>query len=365
MKKSLFRILAVFLLVTALGCSKKEKTAQATTRTVVDHNGDTIVLPAKIERVVIASLIPLPSVYCLYRGGTQNLVGIPPASMSAAVNSQLVKIYPEIAKMDTSFVQNGSVNIEQLMSLKPDVILFSATNAKEREMFKTSGIPAVGFSFAQFDFDAIAIYESWIKLLGEIFGDTGRADKMLAYSHSVEKFVKERVEKIPEDKKPRCLVFYACDDRGMRVSGSKMFGQYWIETVGGINAASELKGTASVNMEQIYDWNPDKVFLNNFCASLPEDLYNNAFKNQDWSSVKAVQTRQVYKYPLGMYRWCPPGPDIPLSLLWCAKQIQPEVFSDVDMDKEIKTYFKNMYGVELSDKDLSEIYNPPREAAIY
>ena len=279
MKKLLSGVMVAFLLCTTLcyssGAKADKGTGNATARTVIDHNGDEIVLPAKIERVVIASLMPLPAVYCLYRGGTQNLVGMPTASMSAAVHSQLVKIYPEIAKIDTSFIQNGDVNIEQLMTLKPDLILYSATNLKERELYKSVGIPAVGFSFAQFNFDAIKIYESWVKLLGEIFGDTGRSEKIISYAHSVESLVKERAAKIPENKKPKCLVFYACDDKGMKVSGSKMFGQYWIETVGGINVASELTGTAPVNMEQIYTWNPEKVFLNNFCASLPEDLYNN------------------------------------------------------------------------------------------
>lgn len=371
MKKVLCAGLAALMFLSnfgfAGGAKAKEgnESAEATVRTVVDHNGDEIVLPAKIERVVIASLMPLPSVYCLFRGGTQNLVGMPTASMAAAVHSQLVKIYPDIAKVDTSFVQNGSVNIEQLMKLKPDIILYSATNKNERELYKSIGIPAVGFSFAQYNYDAIKIYESWVKLLGEIFGDTGRSDKIISYAHKVESLVKERVAKIPENKKPSCLVFYGCDEKSLKVSGSQMFGQYWIETTGGINAASELTGTAPVNMEQIYKWNPEKIFLNNFCASLPEDLYNNAFKNQDWSTVKAVQIKQVYKYPLGMYRWCPPSPDIPLSLLWCAKQIQPEVFADIDMDAEIKKYFKDMYGVNLTDEGLKEIYNPPREAAMY
>jgi iron complex transport system substrate-binding protein len=37
-------------------------------RTVVDHAGDTITLPDKINRIAIASIWPLPSVYCLFEG---------------------------------------------------------------------------------------------------------------------------------------------------------------------------------------------------------------------------------------------------------------------------------------------------------
>ena len=45
------------------------------TRTIVDHTGAEVVLPEKIERVVISSILPLPSVYCLFRGSADDIVG--------------------------------------------------------------------------------------------------------------------------------------------------------------------------------------------------------------------------------------------------------------------------------------------------
>ena len=57
------------------------------TRTIVDHTGAEVVLPEKIERVVISSILPLPSVYCLFRGSADDIVGIHPTSMAAAENS--------------------------------------------------------------------------------------------------------------------------------------------------------------------------------------------------------------------------------------------------------------------------------------
>ncbi len=116
-------------------------------------------------------------------------------------------------------------------------------------------------------------------------------------------------------------------------------------------------------MEQIYNWNPDMIFLTNFTPALPEDLYTNAIGGYDWSSIKAIQKKQVYKNPLGMYRWAPPSSDTPLALQWFAKQMQPELFADIDMDKEIISYFKKFYGVELTKDDLKAIYNPSRAAS--
>lgn len=116
-------------------------------------------------------------------------------------------------------------------------------------------------------------------------------------------------------------------------------------------------------MEQIYEWDPDIIFITNFSPYLPEDFYNNSIDGHDWSSVSAVKNGKVYKFPLGMYRWFPPSSDAPLALMWLAQKIQPELFADIDMDAEIKSYFEEYYGVTLTDEDVQNIYNPAREAA--
>ena len=37
----------------------------------------------------------------------------------------------------------------------------------------------------------------------------------------------------------------------------------------------------------------------------------------------------------------------------------------IDMDQMVKDYYQDFYGYTLTDEDLQEIYNPPREAALY
>ena len=368
--KKLLIVAAVFVAsICIIGCAKKEagtkqsESKVSATKTIVDHTGTTVVIPANPERVVISSLLPLPSVYCLYLGGPYKLVGMHPSSKAAGKNSYLAKFYPEINDIDSSFVKNNVVNIEQLLELKPDLILYNASNTAEKEMFETAGIPCIGFSTTIAGYNTIETYASWITLLGEIFGDTGRSKEIIEYGRNVEKMVKERTSKLSDDQKPVCLYLYACEENSITTYGGNMFNQYWCETCGGKNASYELKGSNSLNMEQIYNWNPDMIFLTNFTPALPEDLYTNAIGGYDWSSIKAIQKKQVYKNPLGMYRWAPPSSDTPLALQWFAKQMQPELFADIDMDKEIISYFKKFYGVELTKNDLQAIYNPSRAAS--
>ena len=149
----------------------------------------------------------------------------------------------------------------------------------------------------------------------------------------------------------------------MTTAGSGFFSEYWLDMAGANNAAAEIKGTGEINMEQVYEWNPDMIFITNFSPYLPEDLLNNTIDGHDWSNVKAVKEGNVYKFPLGMYRWFPPASDTPLVLQWLAKTIHPDLFEDMDMDAEIRDFYKTHYNADLTDEDIQDIYNPAREAS--
>jgi iron complex transport system substrate-binding protein len=64
-----------------------------------------------------------------------------------------------------------------------------------------------------------------------------------------------------------------------------------------------------------------------------------------------------------MYRWYPPASDTPLVLKWLATKNQPEIFKDIDMNREVSDYYKRFYNVELTPGDLYSIFHPSREAA--
>ena len=333
------------------------------TRVIVDDTGAEVTLPKEIHRVVISSILPLPSVYCLFKGSADDVIGIHPSSMAAAENSYLINVFPELENADTSFVENGEVNIERLLEMKPDVVFYAAANTEEREMYDNAGIPAVGFSTSNAGYDCVETYADWIALLGQIYGEEEKSNEIIEYGRQVASEISAVTKEIPDEDKPKVLVLFNYSDGVIKTSGSGFFGQYWIETAGGINVAQDLQGTPEINMEQIYEWDPDIILLTNFTPYQPDDLYNNTLAQDDWSNVTAVKNKQVYKFPLGMYRWFPPASDTPLVLKWLAKTIQPEAFADIDMDQEIKDYYQKYYNVELTDEDVDTIYHPASAAA--
>lgn len=372
-------LLITCMLVGLLSCTKKDSSATgaaassggraAATRTIVDHTGAEVVLPAEINRIVIAGLMPMPSVYCLYAGSSDRLVGIPASSKAAAENSLLIQAFPGLGGLPTDFEANGVVNVERLLELEPDVVFYGSSNTQTRQTLDNAGIPAVGFSTTQAGYNTVETYAGWIELLGQVFAgdsqlDTGRAAEIVQYGRDVEAMVKERLAGVAQEDKPRVMIAYYYDDAGgLRTSGSNFFGQYWIETAGGVNVASELDGMPYINMEQVYQWNPDTILITNFSPRLPEDFLTNSIAADDWSPVAAVQRGRVYKFPLGMYRWFPPSPDTPLSLMWIAKTLHPDLFADIDLDQMVRDYFKRFYKVELTAEELHKIYNPAREAS--
>lgn len=365
MKKIKVFTIALVTLIAFLnaGCSKKSNVNKSEKRIITDHTGREVEIPAEINRVVIGSMIPLPSVYCLFAGSSEKIVGMYPSSMAAAKNSYLAKAYPEITKAETGFVQGGVINIEELLKLEPDVVLYPSANEEERMIYEKAGIPAVGFAVNLSGFNTIETYADWIDLLGKVFGDTGRAEKIIEEGRQVHQKIFEKTKDLSDSEKPNVLIIMNYDDVNLTVAGSNFFSEYWIPTAGGKNTAAELKGQAKVNMEQIYKWNPDIILISNFSPRMPQDLLNNQIEGTDWSVVKAVQDGKVYKFPLGMYRWFPPSSDSPLSLMWIARTIQPDLFADLDLDSKITEYYKKYYNEELTSEDLNAIYNPAAGAS--
>ena len=332
------------------------------TRTIIDQVGNEVVLPEKIERVVIASVWPLASVYVLSMG-TDKLVGLDPAIISAAENSMLIKIAPEISEIESGFSQNGFMNAEELIKLDPDVVLYSSGVPEDYEVASQAGIPAVGFSLSIKDYNAVETINSWIELLEEVMGEDLSSSEYIEYGNEIQELVADRLKDVKEEDKPRSMVIHKYSDNTLSVPGADTWAEYWIEASGGINVADEIEGTKETSIEQVYEWNPEKIFITNFNDALPEDIYNNTLCSADWSGVQAVIGQDVNKIPLGMYRWYVTCSDSPMMLLWMAKQNHPELFEDIDFNETMKDFYSRFYDFTLTDEDIEQILNPVREAA--
>ena len=339
----------------------------AAARTVVDDNGTSVEIPDHVNRVVVTNILPLASAVTVFLNDGKTVVGMHPASYSAAKSGLLGKLYPDVLKADTSFMQGASLNVEALMALRPDLVLVNAPDKRTLDAVRNAGIPAFGISPSKWHYDIIETHAQWMKSLSEIWPEhKGKGDLIDSRSKAIAKMVADRTKDLRPEERSKVLFLFRYDARQIVTSGRNFFGQYWCDAVGARNVAESVtadNANAIVSMEQIYAWNPDVVFITNFTAATPADLFDNKMAGHDWSDVKAVKDKRVYKLPLGIYRSYTPSADTPLTLLWIAKQVYPSRFADIDLTKEVKAWYKDVFGVTLTDADVDMMFNPGEGAS--
>lgn len=345
----------------------EQKGSRPGTRIVVDDNGDKVEVPEKIERVVVTNILPLASAVAVYLNDGSRIVGMHPASYSAAKNGLLGELYPEVLKADTGFIQGASLNIEALMALRPDVVLVNAPDRRMIDMIRGAGLAAFGISPSKWHYDVIETHNRWMQSLAQLFPEAkGKGELIEKKSREIAKMVADRTKDLPREERARILFIFRYDAKSLVTSGKNFFGHYWCDAVGGINVAEGItadNSNAVIGMEEVYGYDPDVIFITNFTAALPEDIYGSKIGGDDWSPVKAVREKRVYKMPLGIYRSYTPSADTPLTLLWMAKRVYPERFKDVDLTTEVKKYYQTVFGVSLTEKQISRMFSPEAAAS--
>ena len=375
-KKIICAILIAAMVPVFGGCSSSSSSSKANasssqassssdTITITDQAGNEVTLPKDIKRIAVCDILPLPSVLTVFFNSGDKIVGMSEPSMTAAKNGLLGELYPEILKADTGFIKDSEVNTEELLKLKPDVVFYGASNPEMGDKLREAGFNAVAISVNKWEYNTIETLNNWIDLLSQIFPEDAKADVVKKHSEEVYKMVQDRVKDIPDDERANVFFLFKYDETSIATSGNSFFGSWWAKAIGAKNVADDIKkdNAVPVNMEQIYKYNPDIIFVTNFTQAQPEDLYNNTIGRNDWSKVKAVEDKKVYKMPLGMYRSYTPGADTPMTLLWLAKTTYPDKFEDIDMTKEVKDYYKEVFGVDLTDKQVESIFAPTSDAA--
>ena len=377
-KRFLALLLTCVLGISAIGCGSKEEPAGTTketletaedpeTITITDHNGNVVTVPKNIERIAVGNILPMPSVLAVFFDSAEKIVGMPQGSMTAAQNSLLSELYPEILNAKTDYINGAEINIEELVKLEPDVFIYNAANASTKDILDKAGIPGVAVSVNKWDYDAIETLNQWIALLSEMFPENDRAAQTEEYSRQAYDRVQEKVSGLSDEERAHIFFLFQYTDSSIATSGSHFFGQWWADAIGAVNTGGEVDkdNSITVNMEQVYAWNPEHILITNFTTAQPDDLYDNTIGSYDWSAVTAVKEQNVDKMPLGMYRSYTCGVDTPVTLLWMAKTVYPDLFADINITEETKAYYKEVFDIELTDAQAEMIFAPTSEASAF
>lgn len=330
------------------------------THKVTDQAGNTVEVPNKITRVVIDQ-IPILSTYMSYfKGSAPYIVGYCGSFKDTITKTVLKDIAPELMKSSDTVYAQSDLNIEEIMKLNPDVILYNANNASHAQILKESGIPSIGFATvgASTDADPIDRYQQWLELLEDVFNEDGKMNDFKSAGNAIVADVEKRIAAVPQDKRPSAMILWKYSDGVPQVSGNGTFGTFWLKRLGVKDVVvDEAKGFTQVNMEQVYRWDPDILFLDGpgLLSLRTADVIENRVQGTDFSTLSAVKNKRVYDTTLGMWNWFTPNPDAPLVYAWLACKTYPEVFADYPLEQTIKDYYQKWYGYTVTDADMAEM----------
>lgn len=284
-------------------------------------------------------------------------------------NAYLEK-FPEMDKIPTfGGMKDGTFDIEQAVTLKPDVIIMNteAKSATEEsgyiEKLAKVGIPLVYIDFRE---KPMQNTDESMRIIGKLFGKEARAEEFVAFRAEQIAKVTDTLAKAPEVKKPLVFVERAggySEDCCMSF-GDENFGKM-VEMAGGINMAKDIiPGTfGTVNPEQIIASNPDQVIVtgSNWELYVPGGAWVGVGPGADqakatekleklmhrpaFTGVKAVTDHNVHAIWHQFYN----SPYQFVAVQQMAEWLHPDLFKDLDADATFK---------ELHERFLPVAYRP-------
>lgn len=334
-------------LLTGCGQTPSDSSADGSeTRTVTDAAGNQVEVPADISKIAVTPL-PWSSVIYAIDGTSERMVAINPGALSetAYKGHFFETLDPSYGSINsTSIGSDFSINMEEMVNLGVEAVVIWDYQEDEAEQLKELGIAPIMVKN-----ETVEELQNSFRAIGELLGQEERAQQFIDLYAGIYEEMQSYQEAVTAADKPKVLYLRNSD---LRLQGNDNFIKEALELAGADNVAAD---SSELTMEDILAIDPDIIFLSWFDTFTPDDLYNNTIDGQDWSDVTAVKERRVYKTPIGIYRWDAPGVETPLMMEWLATMIQPEIFSDIDIDAEVSDYFKTYFDLNLSEEDLTQI----------
>lgn len=312
----------------------------AKVQTVVDQGGTEVELPSEVK--TIADLWHANNQIVLLLGGADKLVA---TTENIKKTAWFAKVYPRIK--DVSAPLNGNdVQIEELMSLKPDVVLSSTDT--QIEAVRKAGLKAVKVNFQSFD-----EMRETVKLTAQVIGPDAekKAEEYLKYLDGNINYVSERIKDVPEEKRSKVLHLVNGTEL-LKVDGKKTIIDEWINLSGGVNALDAEGNQITITMEDIVKSDPDIIIIGGTSAKKGKEAMEN---DPTWSSLKAVKNKKIYSNPVGTFQWDRYSAEEALQVLWVAKTLYPNLFEDLDLVKKTQEFYKTFLNYDLTSDEAQRI----------
>ena len=255
--------------------------------------------------------------------------------------------FPGFQRMSDKVCTKGFVpNIEEIIKLKPDMILTWSRFSESIAQMQGFGFNVVGINYDGSDQND----RDMVHLVANAIGREAKADSIMQMRDSTMRQIRAVSNTIPTNKKPKVIFFYNYET--LCVGGEKCYENICMDLVGGRNMGAGLGVDRCVNMEQILEWDPDIILLGGWLNNTnPANIYQNPIL----ADLSAVRNRRVFKVPL----WA--SNESVLIWKWMAEVIQPELF-EYNLREDIKASYAWQYKINLTEDDIDQVLFYPSNA---
>ncbi len=345
--------------------------AEKGTQTITDILGRDVTVAKTVNGIILGESRFIPALGIVVedaaisriKGMQADLKQYDPATWTVyAQHFPAIEKVPLVGKGEAS-----SFSVEKTIGLMPDVAIFGISghgpSPHDKEMLnqlEAAGIPVVFIDFREAPLEHT---QKSVRILGKLCGNEKAAE---AFSERYEKtlnLVRERVKKIPEEKRPSVFLhskvglFPECCE----TMGNTMLGTL-LQTAGGRHIGAELipGDVGNVNIEHLLTHQPDKYLATaigsakqNGAASpfvmlgpdvdeiQARDSLKRAANAMAVRNLNAVQEGKLF----GIWHHFYNSPFNVTALAALAAWLHPEVFNDLDAQALLRDFYRDFQPV--------------------
>ncbi len=338
---------------------------------ITDAAGRTVDLDLPAKRVIVGEARQIHVIAALRGektfdtivGWRDDLLTKDPDSYKAYVER-----FPQIEKLPRfGYVPQGDFSLETAIALSPDIItlnLEAEKSAKESGFEDKAGAAGIKVVYLDFRINPDKNSENSIRILGQIFGAEQRAEDFIAYRRAQIALVTDRLAVVKDLKRPDVFIERSPGISGenncCRTFGPVNFGAM-VDQAGGHNIGADVIKTTfgDLNPEQLVVADPDHVIVtgSNWAAEsdinqfvpvgrgadmpLARERLENLMTRTPFPTLKAVREGNVHAAWHQFYG--APYEFFPIQQF--AKWFHPELFADLDPEKNFEEFHKTFLPV--------------------
>ncbi|WP_319758491.1 ABC transporter substrate-binding protein [uncultured Sphaerochaeta sp.] len=308
----------------------------------VDANGRTLKLQEKPSKVLIAGKagnMPANALF-LFPEVTDMDLTLPKTDQGLGDFFSFIR-----PSLDDNPRISQVASVEEIASYQSDLVLTKATHFTSiAQKLDQLGVPNFTMNLES--------YEDWkreVAELGKLLKNNTRAAEILDLYEQRLGPIRKTASSIDAKDKKRVLLLQAnmADNTYSYKIAPDAWMQTWmVETIGaeavwkGANKAAN--GWSTVSFEQIAAWDPDIIIIVSYRT--PTDQYIEAiYKSEIWSTLRAVENRQVKASPYDMMNYIQPVASWILGLQWLAAEVYPERYPEMNMRDEVTSFYQDFY----------------------